>query len=90
MREEGFITEAQLNEAKDTPITVYRAAPGPINPGDWVTLSRAYAEQHAMSNLGPEHDAPIQEITVPVATIRFAGDDLSEFGYFPERFRDGN
>ena len=74
----------------DTPITVYRAAPGPINPGDWVTLSRAYAEQHAMSNLGPEHDAPIQEITVPVATIRFAGDDLSEFGYFPERFRDGS
>lgn len=73
----------------DTPITVYRAAPGPINPGDWVTLARGYAEDHALG-VDPSQDLPIQEITVPVATIRFAGDDLSEFGYFPERFRDGS
>ena len=84
-RETIRVLRAYRGKPDDTPITVYRASPGPINPGDWITLSRAYAEQHAMSNSDPAEDLPVQEATVPVGSVRFAGDDLSEFGYFPHK-----
>lgn len=67
----------------DAPVNIYRAAPrgvDHINPGDWVTTSKGYARQHAMSE-GSE-DWPVLHAKVPAKHVRFAGDDLNEHGYF--------
>lgn len=64
-------------------ITIYRATPGnKINRGDWVTLSRAYAEWHNQSQF--DGKANILEMNVKAKDIQFAGDDINEFGYFPQ------
>ena len=79
-------TVRQLRAVEGDPdgeITIYRAAPPGtgIRPGDWVTMSRAYAEQHNESNVGGEGE--ITAITVPARDVKFAGDDLMEWGYWP-------
>lgn len=82
-------TVATLSAARGNPaamVTIYRAAPaeaGGINPGDWVTLSRSYARDHSMHATDPTQDMPIHEMRVPASSVRFAGDDLMEYGYFP-------
>lgn len=64
-------------------ITIYRATPGnKINRGDWVTLSKAYAEQHNESQF--DGKANILEMKVKAKDVQFAGDDVNEFGYFPQ------
>ena len=72
-------------------VTVYRSAPPKvteINPGDWVSLSEEYARQHGMVSeeelAAGERDWPVVSKRVPAKDVRFAGDDLNEFGYFPE------
>jgi GNAT superfamily N-acetyltransferase len=65
-------------------VTIYRSAPPgvtSINTGDWVTLSRTYAEQHGYSN-GDGPDWPVLSAQVPTEHVRWAGDDLVEWGYF--------
>ena len=80
-------TVAQLNAARNNPdaeVTIYRATPGDaINDGDWITLSRAYADTHNNTQLGGKGN--ILEQRVPARDIQFAGDDLMEWGYFPQR-----
>lgn len=67
----------------DAEITIYRATPGnSINPGDWVTLSKSYAEQHNESQF--DGKANILEMKVKAKDVQFAGDDINEFGYFPK------
>lgn len=64
-------------------LTLYRAVPPSvdgINRGDWVTLSLSYAKQHLRSN--GEEGWGILRAEVPASTLRFAGDDLMEFGYW--------
>lgn len=65
-------------------VRVYRAVPSgveTINPGDWVTTSRRYAERHAESNI-PEEKKPIVLSSVTKArNITFGGNDAYEFGY---------
>lgn len=71
----------------DTPVKVYRAAPpeaDAINPGDWVTLSPTYAREHGYHPDDESQDWPVLEATVPASSVRWAGEDLSEFGYFPD------
>lgn len=66
----------------DGEITIYRATIGDsFNEGDWVSPSKAYAEWHNYSNL--EGKGKVIELKVKAKDIRFAGDDLNEFGYFP-------
>jgi hypothetical protein len=66
-------------------VTIYRAqrkGKG-LNPGDWVTLSKRYAEMDLASD--PEDDKGGREVrtyTVPASQVRYAGDDLMEWGYF--------
>lgn len=63
---------------------IYRATPGDtINPGDWVTLSKEYANDHKNSWLEGKGD--VIEMEVPARDIRWAGDDLQEWGYFPQQ-----
>lgn len=74
-----------LRKVRNNPegeITIYRATIGDtFNEGDWVSPSKAYAEWHNYSNL--EGKGKVIELKVKAKEIRFAGDDLNEFGYFP-------
>ena len=63
-------------------ITIYRATPGnKINSGDWITLSKSYAEWHNQSQF--DGKANILQKKVKAKDVQFAGDDINEFGYFP-------
>ena len=79
-----------LKQVRNNPegeITIYRATIGDtINEGDWVSPSKKYAEWHNYSNLNDE--GKIIELKVKAKDIRFAGDDLNEFGYFPNGVTD--
>lgn len=74
-----------LRKVRNNPegeITIYRATIGDsINEGDWITPSKTYAEWHNDSQF--DGKANIIELKVKAKDIRFAGDDLNEFGYFP-------
>jgi len=72
-------------------VKIYRAVPNEdsvasINPGDFVTLSPEYAKLHALEGYGPSGDDAGKVIskTVKVRDVYFAGDDVNEFGYFPQ------
>ena len=81
-------TFRQIRQARGNPdhvATIYRAAPrgvGHINHGDWVTLSAGYAAEHAKHPDDPKQDWPTIKAHVPAHHVRFAGDDLNEFGYY--------
>ena len=65
-------------------IRIYRALPtkhSTFRTGDWVTPSLAYAKMHIRSG-NVQGEAHIIEALVPARTIRWAGDDLVEWGYF--------
>ena len=87
-------TKEALEKVKGNPdakITIYRATTGDtINDGDWVTLSKSYAEDHNYSQLDGKGKVISKE--VPVKDVEWAGDDLSEWGYFPkgEEYKDDN
>lgn len=73
----------------DAEITIYRGVPSDvddINAGDWVTLSRSYARDHASSGYGPsgQESGKVLFKKVKVKDIFSDGNDLNEFGYFPE------
>lgn len=67
-------------------VTIYRWAPegSEIEPGNWVSLSRTYAQQHGESNANGVPGSVIS-IQVPAKEVRFAGDDLAEWGWFPDK-----
>lgn len=74
-----------LKKVRNNPnaeLTIYRATIGnKINPGDWVTPSKAYAEYHNNSQFDGKGN--VLEMKVKAKDIQFAGDDINEFGYFP-------
>jgi hypothetical protein len=69
----------------DHEVPIYRAVPKKehgINPGDWVSTSRRYAEQHAISN-GDGPDWPVVEGRAKASELLTHGDDPNEWGYWP-------
>ncbi|WP_334170295.1 hypothetical protein [Sinomonas sp.] len=80
-------TMEQLRRVRDVShglVRVYRAVPpglGQINTGDWITLSKDYARQHAMRDDTAAHDWPIIYADVPAQTVLSDGKDLDEYGY---------
>ncbi len=59
-------------------ITIYRASPeNELRNGDWVSLSKKYAGQEALSE-----NVPVHSFKVKVKELQFAGDDINEFGYW--------
>lgn len=63
-------------------VTIYRALPSghtTFDTGNWVTPSVEYARKHLESNVEGGH---VVAATVPAHTVRFAGDDLMEWGYW--------
>ena len=83
---------AAILEARGNPeaeITIYRGVPkdvDQINAGDWVTLSPDYAAMHAADGYGPNGDeaGKVISMKVKVKDVFSDGNDLNEFGYFPE------
>jgi hypothetical protein len=70
----------------NTRITVYRAAPkgiSGINPGDWVTPSRKYAEDHGIEEI-EAGDWAIYTRTVRAGDLFTEGNSIAEWGWEPE------
>ena len=72
-------------------VTIYRAVPNEesistINPGDFVTISKKYAELHGESGYGKDgtDKGKILSIKVKAKDLKSEGNDLNEFGYFPK------
>lgn len=84
-------THAALMKMHNNPnaeVTVYRAAPpeagNKINPGDWVTTSKAYAEQHAAQDDDPKNDWPITSTKAKASDLFSEGNEVNEWGYDPK------
>ena len=80
-------TMAVLRQARGNPnaeITIYRTSPvRELNPGDWVTMSISYAEEHGRHPSDAALDQKPHAYRVKAKDVRWAGDDLAEWGYFP-------
>lgn len=94
-------TMAKLRAARGRPdmeLYIYRAVPEgvtEINPGDWVTLDRDYAELHGEGSMGGWWDKDgewkpnpysIIRRKVRAGELRWPADSLAEFGWFPEGY----
>lgn len=78
-----------IKEAKGDPekeVTVYRAVPkgvDKINEGDWISLSKKYAEEH-----GEKNDSPVISMKVKAKDVSWDGNDVNEFAYFPKESKE--
>jgi hypothetical protein len=73
-----------IKDKPEAPVTIYRAVPegaDAINPGDWVTLSPTYAQEHLRSNL--TNGGKVISMTIPAKDLWFDGNSINEFGYDP-------
>ena len=75
-----------LKKVKGNPeatVTIYRASPKEsFNNGDWVSFSKDYAQQHAKGN-----NTNVYSKVVKAKDVRWAMDDINEFGYYPENYK---
>lgn len=75
-----------LSGCPNKSVTVYRAvskgAERKINPGDWVTTVRSYADDHGKNSLNGEFD--VVQKTVCARDLFTAGDSFLEWGYHPQ------
>ena len=70
----------------DEHITIYRAVPEgveDINEGDWVTVVRGYAQQHALDLEGPGLDGLVVQKEVFASDLFTDGNSMLEWGYYP-------
>lgn len=84
---EAMKIHRMLRTARNKPkakLTVYRAIPkgikSGINPGDWITLSRQYANLHGQKVFGAKN-YQILKATIPAAYIWFDGNSILESGF---------
>jgi predicted kinase len=89
--QESFQIINKVKNKPDEEVTIYRAVPNDdkikdINIGDFVTLSKKYAELHGAGGYGRDgNDAgKILEKKVKVKDIYWDQNDVNEFGYFPK------
>lgn len=88
------ISMAHIKRARGKPdadVTIHRAVPphvNQINPGDWVTAAKPYAQQHIESNGKP--DWHILSQTVKARDLTHSTDAISELGYFPKKAPGGH
>lgn len=77
------VRRAQNNP--DMEVTVYRGTDfSNLNPGDWVTLSREYAEQYVGEG-GNSPNGKVYSYRVKASELSFDGDALEEMGYWGKR-----
>lgn len=73
-----------LRGEPDAEVTIFRSVPvgvDKINPGDWVALTKTYAENHGLHIGG---DNTVISATVKAKELYTNGDSWSEWGYWPE------
>jgi hypothetical protein len=82
---------AELQGEPDAIVTIYRAVPKgvtAINPGDWVTINKNYADFHGKSwvdtGVVETGDYDILELDVKASEIATDGNSIHEWGYSPE------
>lgn len=85
---ESFRVIAGARCQPDKLVTIYRAVPQgvtAINPGDWVTLSRKYATEHAHGWVQRNEGVPGKVISMKVRARELFtdGNSLNEWGYDP-------
>jgi hypothetical protein len=79
---ESMAAVRSIRGKPEAEVTIYRAAPkSDVNHGDWVTLSRSYAEDHAKHPTDPAQDMPVASMTVKAKTLWWDGNSINEFGY---------
>lgn len=84
-RKEAILNVRSAINSKKDHITMYRSVPadvkeGTFRNGDWVTPSKAYAEDNARVH-GWGDDYRIIEQKVPTSEIWWDGNDIAEWGY---------
>lgn len=82
----SILKQAQNNP--DMEVTIYRGAPsgGVLNQGDWVSLSKSYAEDYAQGgNYSDNPNSKVYSYKVKVKELSFDGDSIYEFGYWGPR-----
>jgi len=76
-----------LKKIKGNPeadVTIYRASPSKdFNNGDWVALSKKYADEHAIRNKEAGKSMQVYSKVVKAKELRWAMDDVNEFGFYP-------
>lgn len=85
---ESIAAAQRVRGRPDAKVTVYRAVPPgvtEIHPGDWVTPSKQYAQQHAKHSDDPSQDWHILRTTAPAEHVRWDGNDVNEHGYHGPR-----
>tara|TARA_R100000781_G_scaffold73051_2_gene45652 strand:- start:1388 stop:3070 length:1683 start_codon:yes stop_codon:yes gene_type:complete len=92
---ESFDVIQSVKGKPNAEVTIYRAVPNDdkittINRGDFVTLSPEYAKLHAEGGygLGGKDAGKVISQKVKVKDLRSDGNDLNEFGFFPENVDD--
>lgn len=79
--QESYKALVDIRDNPNAEVTIYRASPkNELNQGDWITLSKTYAEMESQ-----KENVPVNEFKVKAKDIQFAGDDINEFGYFPQK-----
>jgi hypothetical protein len=84
---EAFALAHRLRGQPDAEVTMYRAVPKDekitaINPGDWVTLSKDYAQTHGDAVLDGNYKILSQK--VKAKELWTHADSIQEFGYQPQ------
>lgn len=80
-------TVGVLNRVRGNPtadVTIYRGVPKSvtgIHPGDWVTPSRRYAEQHVRSNVPGGH--VVRRVVKAHEVREGSGNSIHEWGWNP-------
>lgn len=79
--QESFAVLKKIKGKPEAEITIYRSSPkNELNEGDWVTLSKTYANEE-----GLKEGVKTYSYKVKAKDIQFAGDDINEFGYYPNK-----
>ena len=77
--------EYRIHGNPETLVQIYRGTPKPeLNTGDWVSLSRKYANIYANGNAYDDGGAKLYTATVKAKHLVWGGDSLFEFGYLGE------
>ena len=71
---------AQYQNQPDKMVKIFRQSPKDMNYGDWVGLTKEYADNH----IGNNPNNQLWEREVPASEVMFAGDDINEWGYYPK------
>lgn len=83
---EAFRIANRVRNKPDAEVTIYRAVPkdvdAEIDPGNWVSITKQYAEDHGESRF--DGDYKILTKKVKASDIFTNGDSIQEWGYDPE------